>query len=483
MVVVEEKDRAAPQNNWKPGIKSLLLGSGPELPAASASSNTTTIKCPECSSQRVWKDGLRYTLYGEIQRYICRNCSYRFSHSDHSEPSEHHQKLHTLILKSKADKPILCRVGATQTKGAKNLVTVETRTMEKAAGATTLDQEALKGLLVRYMAWLEKEGYCSEIEYPKLIRRLAEKGANLMDPEDVKATIMRQKWKNGTKILAIYAYDALTKMLGIQWNMPKLRQEERLPWIPDEKELDTLIATCLSKQMTAFLQTLKETFADPGEALRLRWIDVNPSNNTITINQPVKGHNPRQLRVSSKLIAMLNALPKTSDRIFPRTYRSISDAFRVMRKKIANRLQNPRIRSISLTSFRHWGATMTYHYTRDILLVQKLLGHKRIENTMKYTQLVSFKDDEFDVATATTIEEVKQLAAVGFEKFDELQGIHIYRRPKRFSGDSGINATDRGINLYQASSGDVSRQTPSFFVLRCFVVEFYLARKLEEASP
>lgn len=54
---------------------------------------------------------------------------------------------------------------------------------------------------------------------------------------------------------------------------------------------------------------------------------------------------------------------------------------------------------------------------------------------MKYTQLVSLKDDEFDVAAATTIEEVKQLAAVGFDKFDELQGIHIYRRPKRFSGD------------------------------------------------
>jgi hypothetical protein len=50
--------------------------------------------------------------------------------------------------------------------------------------------------------------------------------------------------------------------------------------------------------------------ADPGEALKLRWIDINASNNTITINRPVKGHNPRQLKVSSKLIAMLNTLPK-----------------------------------------------------------------------------------------------------------------------------------------------------------------------------
>ena len=61
--------------------------------------------------------------------------------------------------------------------------------------------------------------------------------------------------------------------------------------------------------MAAYLQTLKETFADPGETLKLRWIDINASNNTITINRPVKGHNSRQLKVSNKLIAMLNALP------------------------------------------------------------------------------------------------------------------------------------------------------------------------------
>ena len=76
---------------------------------------------------------------------------------------------------------------------------------------------------------------------------------------------------------------------------------------------------------------------------------------------------------------------------------------------------------------------MTYHYTKNILLVQKLLGHKNIKNTMKYTQLVHFKDDEFDVATATTVEEAKQLAASGFEKFDEFQSIHIFRKPKRFN--------------------------------------------------
>ena len=77
---------------------------------------------------------------------------------------------------------------------------------------------------------------------------------------------------------------------------------------------------------------------------------------------------------------------------------------------------------------------MTYHYTKDILLVQKLLGHKHIQNTMKYTQLVHFKDNEFDVATATTVEEAKELLAVGFDYVAERNGIMLFRKPKRFSG-------------------------------------------------
>jgi site-specific recombinase XerC len=77
---------------------------------------------------------------------------------------------------------------------------------------------------------------------------------------------------------------------------------------------------------------------------------------------------------------------------------------RVIRQRVARNTQKPRINNITLTTFRHCGATMTYHYTKNILLVKKLLGYKRIKNTMKYTQLVQFEDDQFDVATATTIE-------------------------------------------------------------------------------
>ena len=77
---------------------------------------------------------------------------------------------------------------------------------------------------------------------------------------------------------------------------------------------------------------------------------------------------------------------------------------------------------------------MTYHYTKNILLVQKLLGHKHIQNTMKYTQLVQFENAEFDVATATTIKEAKELLATGFEYITEKNDIMLFRKPKKFLG-------------------------------------------------
>ena len=66
---------------------------------------------------------------------------------------------------------------------------------------------------------------------------------------------------------------------------------------------------------------------------------------------------------------------------------------------------------------------MIAHYTNgNVLTVKKLLGHKRIENTMKYIGIIDFKDYKFEVTTATTIEEAKK---------STMQWIWIRYRKKR----------------------------------------------------
>ena len=81
---------------------------------------------------------------------------------------------------------------------------------------------------------------------------------------------------------------------------------------------------------------------------------------------------------------------------------------------------------------------MIAHYTNgNALTVKKLLGHKRIENSMKYIGMIDFKDDKFEVATATTVDEAKKLLTAGFDYVTEKSGIMLFRRPKRFSKYAG----------------------------------------------
>lgn len=58
---------------------------------------------------------------------------------------------------------------------------------------------------------------------------------------------------------------------------------------------------------------------------------------------------------------------------------------------------------------------MEYHKTKDILHVMELLGHRNIQNTLIYTQLVNFESNDYHSATAAGTEEAKQLVESGFE--------------------------------------------------------------------
>jgi hypothetical protein len=67
---------------------------------------------------------------------------------------------------------------------------------------------------------------------------------------------------------------------------------------------------------------------------------------------------------------------------------------------------------------------MEYHRTKDILHVMNFLGHKRIENTLKYTHMVNVEEDEYVSRVAKTTAEACALVDGGFEAglFPELHG-------------------------------------------------------------
>ena len=101
------------------------------------------------------------------------------------------------------------------------------------------------------------------------------------------------------------------------------------------------------------------------------------------------------------------------------------------RKRIAERTKNPRLLRISFHTFRHWKATMEYHKTKDILHVQRILGHKSINSTLLYTQLVNFEGDEYDVKVAESRNEIEELLKVGFEWVGQDKEGLIYLRKRK----------------------------------------------------
>jgi hypothetical protein len=76
------------------------------------------------------------------------------------------------------------------------------------------------------------------------------------------------------------------------------------------------------------------------------------------------------------------------------------------------------------------GPQWNYQRTKDILYVMRMLGHKSIQNTLVYTQMVEFKNEEYVSATASTIEDAKKLVEAGFEYVTEIEGVKLFRKRK-----------------------------------------------------
>jgi len=413
------------------------------------------LKCPQCGSEKLYKDGLRYLANGSVQRWLCRNCGYRFSETrlNCSNKSQHVQKIQTLILNPPEALSTNCQGSGEAFPGkastslgglAKTLATVDNPSKSGLAGATEKLDSTFNAKIVEYAWWLKKGGYSEStiIGRMKLLKRLVKLGANLYDPESVKEVIAKQEnWSLGRKELAVEAYSSFLQMVGGNWEPPKYRRVEKLPFIPTEEELDQLIAGSGPK-MSAFLQLLKETGMRAGEAWSLKWTDIDFANGTVRVT-PEKGSNPRIFKMSPKLTSMLNSLreynwgqdnPKRRNQNFVfggYPIRGFARGFQRRRKALAKRYGNPRLLQITFHTFRHWKATIEYYKTKDILYVMKLLGHKNIKNTLIYTQLVNFNEkDEFVCKVATTNEEIAQLIEAGFEYVCEHNGAKFFRKRK-----------------------------------------------------
>jgi integrase len=275
----------------------------------------------------------------------------------------------------------------------------------------------------------------------KLIKSLLKHNVELSNPNNVLSFLNSCNWASGTKDILIDSYRDYLDMMGLtNIKLPHIRREYKLPFIPLEHEIDALIFNARIK-MSCFLRILKDTGCRPIEAWCIKWTDIDLINRTVTIT-PAKYSRPRKLRISEQTINLLTVLPKNNTYVFSPSgnkerfsdeLQHFSINFMKLRERVSRKLNNPRIKMISLRTFRHWKGTVEYIRTKDIVHVKELLGHVNINNTLTYVHLanaVSGIDEEYICKVARNVNEAKALIESGFDYVTEINGVLLFRKRK-----------------------------------------------------
>jgi integrase len=283
---------------------------------------------------------------------------------------------------------------------------------------------------------MRKEGYReSTIQSTIQALKAVARRANLLDPESTKTYLASAKVSENRKCKLADDLARFYHYMQIRFEKPRYRRIDKIPFIPSQLEVDQLIAG-VGKKMSTFLRLLSETGMRVGEAWNLKWTDIDCERGVVNVT-PEKGSNARQLKISSQLIAIMNQLPPKQEPIFRnpsvdpiRSLKCHRKNFEKQRRRVADRLQNPRIQAISFKSLRHWKATTEYHKTRDILHVMTILGHKNIQNTLVYTHLIKFEGDEYVCKIAKTVDDAKILIEDGFDHVTDIEDMKLFRKRK-----------------------------------------------------
>jgi integrase len=374
----------------------------------------TSRECSNCHSKRNWKDGIRETNLGSIQRFVCRDCGFRFSEKSYKDCLTTENRQLCAILKAK-----------------KLDSATETKTVAGESNTVKVDSEAS---IIEFLWWMKKQGYkeATIIGRDKKLRRFITLKAEINNPESIKETIANQtQWKESQKETMVNAYDLYAKWKGLKWQKPRYKAVRQLPFIPQEREIDDIIAGC-NKDIALFLQIAKESGARAGEIFRLLWSDIDFEGRTVGITAE-KNSNPRLVKISNKLLSMLSSFPRKNEKIFSKylNLNNLRRTFERQRRRTAFKLANPRLNRIAFHTLRHWKGSMEYHKTEDILHVMQVLGHKNIKNTLLYTQLIQVeKDDQFTCKVAKDTKEIADLIELGYEFVCSQDDLKFFRKRK-----------------------------------------------------
>jgi len=253
------------------------------------------------------------------------------------------------------------------------------------------------------------EGYGAKL-------KVLSKIVDLQFPETVKEVIAEKTCSVAFKEALVNAYDHYVRINGLSWKKPKYPRQRGLPYVASAEQINQIIARA-SRRYALMFSILSDTGLRPVElsGLSLRCVDLEKGVVTV---KSAKGGNPRAFVVKPSTLAMLVEYCGRhrfglDDRMFP-SPSALRHSFERYRNDVAEKLHMPMLKKIRLHDLRHYFATMLYHRTKDILYVKEQLGHKRLENTLIYTHIVTWASEEYICKVAKTAGEASALIEQGF---------------------------------------------------------------------
>jgi integrase len=292
--------------------------------------------------------------------------------------------------------------------------------------------------LISFSEWARKHGYREHTILASIgsLKSIA-RHSSLLNPNHVLEYIANAPVTESRKQKLSYDYLRFCKFKGIDWIPPKFNPVFPLPFVPRDEDLTELISG-MGPKMAAFLQIMRETACRAGEAWQLQWHDVDQDGNLITITAE-KGSYSGQYRISNRCLALINQLPNlgrylfhadNADPILSLVY--ARRVFQRRRKRLAERLCNPKLNRISFRTLRTWKASREYARTRDIIYVkEKILRHRSISSTMHYVRLAeNITDDDYSVRVASSQNEISELIEAGYEFILQKDGMAYFRKRK-----------------------------------------------------
>ena len=314
-----------------------------------------------------------------------------------------------------------------------NLAPVSPTTSAELNSYTTTPQQLkYKDQIINTLLQLKANGKSpSTLKSVSYSLRKLTTNTDLHNPEAVKLYIANLKLRNNTKQRLVNSYNYFCKTNGIQWTRPAYYKWDRIiPIIPTTENIYKIISGATKKYATIFT-ILEQTGLEGQElaTLQRKYIDIDQG---IISAEGCKNHNGRAIKLTTKTAELLREYLNTytNERPFP-TSKNMSNIWHRTRKQVAEKLNEPQLKRIPLRNLRHHHATSYYAKTQNILMVMQRLGHKKIETTMLYTQLLALdEENEYTCKATNNKEEAIKLVEAGFQYVNDIDGFKLYKKRK-----------------------------------------------------